>query len=220
MTELTEIEQECCNAIVKGGQEIFSAHLVDFGEGNISMRHPTAPEMFITPTRNDYVSLPAEDVVHLSFEGSQLSAGRKPSSEYRLHVALYQAHPKANCVIHTHSPYACMLGAVQQKIPILLEEMLLFLGGEIEVAPFTPAGTDQIGPNAVRAMGDTNGVLMTDHGALVCGRTMEAAVKNAKLVEKTAFIYWGASQLGDVHTVPKDTWMRFLEFFHQEFSTL
>lgn len=206
-------------SILKAGKEIYHANLVDFGEGNISIKVPDKKEIYITPTLNDYATFIPEDIVHLDWNGHLIESKRAPSSEYRLHLAVYNAHPNAHCVIHTHSPYACMLGAVHQKIPIILEEMLLFLGGEIEVSSFTPAGTTEIGENAVQVMGTRNGVLMEDHGALVCGRTVADAVKNAKLVEKTAFIYWGAAQLGTVQSVPEKFWAKFLKKFQNSFST-
>lgn len=212
-------EAEYRNTVWKGAKTIFAANLVDFGEGNVSMRVKKRDEMFITPTQNDYATVQPEDVVHLTFEGTQLSKGRPASSEYRLHAAIYQARKKAKCVIHTHSVYACILGAANQKIPVLLEEMLIFLGGEIQVADYGRAGTDAIGEQALKAMGETNGVLMTNHGALVCGKDMQSAVKNAKLVEKLAQIYWGAAQLGSVQTVDKSNWQGFLDIFKGMSST-
>ena len=115
--------------------------------------------------------------------------------------------------------YACILAAANQKIPVLLEEMLIFLGGEIQVAAYGQAGTDVIGEHALKAMGETNGVLMTNHGVLVCGKDMPSTVKNAKLVEKLAQIYWGAAQLGPVQTVDKSNWPRFLEIYKGMSST-
>ncbi len=212
-------ENEYRQSVWKGAKTIFAANLVDFGEGNVSMRVRKRDEMFITPTQNDYATLQPEDLVHLTFEGTQLSKGRPASSEYRLHAAVYRARKKAKCVIHTHSVYACILAAAKQKIPVLLEEMLFFLGGEIQVAEYGQAWTDAIGEQALKAMGDTNGVLMTNHGVLVCGKDMRSTVKNAKLVEKLAQIYWGAAQLGPVQTVDEKYWPKFLELYKGMSST-
>ena len=208
-----EKEKKYREIVLQGAKEIYKANLVDFGEGNVSMRVKKRDEMFITPTQNDYATLKLEDIVHIQFDGTQLSEGRPASSEYRLHSAIYKARPKAKCVIHTHSVYACILGAVQQKIPVLLEEMIFFLGGEIEVAEFTPAGTDDIGEIALKAMGDKNAVLLTNHGVVVCGKDMTSAVKNAKLVEKLSQIYWGAAQLGKIQTIEVKYWKKWLDLY-------
>lgn len=212
-------EQFYKQTVTQGSKAIRQGGLVEFGEGNVSIRVEGKGELYITPTRNDYDTMTVNDVSHIQFDGTSLGNGRAPSSEYRLHVAVYSARPKANCVIHTHSPYASMLSMVKQKIPILFEEALLFLGGEIQVADYGESGTEQIGINAIKFMGSTNGVLMENHGVLVCGRTMEMAVKNALLVEKLAKIYIGARSLGEVHTVDTQYWNKFLQIYNQKYST-
>jgi L-ribulose-5-phosphate 4-epimerase len=214
-------EKEYRQSVWEGAKTIFAANLVDFGEGNVSMRVRKRDEMFITPTQNDYATLQPEDMVHLTFEGMQISKGRPASSEYRLHAAIYQARKKAKCVIHTHSSYASILATAWQKIPVLLEEMLFFLGGEIQVAEYGQAGTDIVGEKALKAMNidGTNGVLMANHGVLVCGKDMPSAVKNAKLVEKLAQIYWGAALLGKVHTVEEENWPKLIELYKGVNST-
>ena len=214
-------EKEYREIVLNGAKKIFKANLVEFGEGNVSVRVKKQDEMFITPTQNDYSTLKLDEIVHIQFDGTQLSKGRPASSEYRLHTSIYRARPKAKCIIHTHSIYACMLAAVKQKIPVLLEEMILFLGGEIEVADYTPAGTQEIGTVALKAMGDKNGVLLTNHGVLVCGKDMKSTVKNAQLIEKLSQIYWGASQIGkEIQTVDPKYWQKWLDLYKAMNSTV
>ncbi|MEE9586210.1 MAG: class II aldolase/adducin family protein, partial [Nitrososphaerales archaeon] len=171
------------------------------------------------PTFNRYETMTKDDVVHLKFDGAQLSRGRHASTEYRLHVAIYRARPKARCVIHTHSPYAAMLSVVRRKIPILMEEMVLLLGGAVEVSEFGIAHTDDVGENALKALGTTNAVLLANHGVLVCGRTVEYAVKTAELVEKMAWIYWGSSQIGEPVIISEKAHSKLIEDYNTSFAT-
>lgn len=204
--------------LVNGAKAIFSKGLVDVGEGNVSVRIPKKQELLITPTFNLYETMKKEDVVHLKFDGAQLSKGKCASSEYRLHVAIYKARPKAQCVIHTHSPYATMLSVARIKIPILLEEMVVFLGGEVNVSEFGRAHTDEMGEKPLRALSTTNAVLLANHGVLVCGRTVEHAIKMAELVEKMAKIFWGSSQIGEPVNISKEA-SRFKKIFDLNFAT-
>jgi L-fuculose-phosphate aldolase len=216
-----EKDKEYREVVLNGSKKIFKANLVEFGEGNVSIRVKKQEEMFITPTQNDYSTLKLDEIVHIEFDGTQLSKGRPASSEYRLHTSIYRARPKAKCIIHTHSVYACMLASVKQKIPVLLEEMIFFLGGEIEVADYTPARTQEIGEVALKAMGDKNGVLLTNHGVLVCGKDMKSAVKNAQLIEKLSQIYWGAAQIGEkIQTVDPKYWQKWLDLYKSVNSTV
>ncbi len=219
--EITEEkEKEYREKVLYGAKKIFEGKLVEFGEGNVSIRVKKKDEMFITPSQNDYSTLKLEEIVHTQFDGIKLSKGRPASSEFRMHTSIYRARPKAKCVIHTHSVYASMLAAVKQKIPVLLEEMIFFLGGEIEIADYTPAGTQVIGDVALKAMGDKNAILLANHGVIVCGKDMKSAVKNAKLVEKLAKIYWGATQIGKVQTVEPDQWQKWLDLYKAMNSTV
>jgi L-fuculose-phosphate aldolase len=202
----------CSNAV-------YSRGLVEAGEGNQSVRVPGADEMLITPTFNVYEGLSGDDISHITFEGDVLGGLRRPSSEYRLHAKVYGKRPGVNCVIHTHSPFASMLSVARRGLPVLLEEMILFLGGPVPVSEYGMANTSSLPENALNAMGDGNAVIMANHGVLVCGRTPEHAVKFAELVEKMSRVFYGASLLGEVHEIPESSWPAFLEKFVSDYST-
>lgn len=212
-------ESRAQDDVLKGAKAIFSRGLVESGEGNVSARVPGKNEMFITPAFNDYGTLSKDDVVRIDFSGAKLSSGRNPSSECLLHAAVYRARPRAACVIHTHSTYASMLSVTSIAIPVIFEEMIIFLGGQVNVSEYAQANTRELGVNAIKALGRSNGILMANHGVLVCGRTMEHAVKMAELVEKMAEVYRGALQIGKPKKIPKKSFPKFLEHFESEFAT-
>ena len=214
-----ELELEYRKQVVEGAKAIYENGLVQFGEGNVSVRVKQADEFFTTPSQNDYETFKPEEVVYMKFDGTQLSKGRPASSEYRLHVAIYQARPKVNCVIHTHSPYASMLSVAKKEIPVIFEEMVIFLGGPIRLAQYAPSGTDELGKNALEAMGDGNVCLLTNHGVVSCGRDLQKTIKAALLVEKMAHIYIGAFQLGHVEVVPDASLPKFMDYFKGLSST-
>lgn len=205
--------------VVSASKEIYSKNLVQAGEGNISVRVPSRDELYITPTFNKYYNLRNKDVVHMKFNGTVLSEGKKPSSEYRLHIDVYMEKKLVNAVIHTHSPYATMLSVARKKIPILLEEQTIFLGGFVNISEFSPAHTENFSKNAIKALGTRNGCLMANHGVLVCGRTIQHAIKMAELVEKLAWIYFGASQIGGAKTIGESACEMFIKDYEKEFAT-
>lgn len=205
--------------VLNGAKSIYERKLVQKGEGNISARISNLNELIITPTLNDYKTLDLNDLVHLNFNGQKISHGREASSEYRLHVALYQARPRAKYVIHTHSPYASMFSIARKSIPVLFEEMVIFLGGSIPISDFGRANTYEIADTAIKGMADKNAVLMANHGVLACARTIDDAVKIVELVEKMAKIYWGALQIGNVVTIEESACNQFKDKFDQLFAT-
>lgn len=214
--------QEYRQAVLEGAKSVHADGLVQFGEGNVSIRVKKEDELFITPSQNDYATMAIDDVVHVKFDGTQLSKGRPTSSEYKLHVAIYKARKKANCVIHTHSTYAGMLSILKDftEIPVIYEEQVIFLGGPVRKAAYATSGTEELGENALEAMGDTNVCLLQNHSIVACGRDIQKTVKAANLVEKMAQIYWGALQVGgDISVVPEENLGKFQDYFKGLFAT-
>ncbi|MHA1684066.1 MAG: class II aldolase/adducin family protein [Promethearchaeota archaeon] len=206
--------------VVQGSKSIFNAGLVQFGEGNVSIRVKRKDEIFITPSQNDYESLTTDDVVHLQMDGTQLSKGRPTSSEYKLHTTIYRARKKVNCVIHTHAPYAAMLSITGKELPPIFEEMLIFIGGSVKIARYSPSGNDELGEVALEAMGDINCCLLTNHSMVACGRDLEKTLKTINLLEKMSRIYYGALLLGEeISIIPEEHQKKFKDYFKGLYST-
>ena len=205
--------------LVKGSRTIFQKNLVQRGEGNVSVRIPETDEFLVTPTFNDYANMTTDDVVHMNFAGEQIGGIKTASSEYKLHIAIYKARPRVHAVIHTHSTYATMLAVARKHLPIILEEMVVWVGGEVRCADFGEANTEEIGTQAVKILGETNAILIANHGVLVCGRTIDHAIKTAELVEKMAFIYKGASDYGKAYEITEKSFAHFKKKFDDYYST-
>ncbi|MFX1304654.1 MAG: class II aldolase/adducin family protein [Promethearchaeota archaeon] len=204
--------------VVKGAKAIFMKGLVESGEGNVSVRNGKKEEIFITPSFNQYDTLKKDEIVNLNFDGEPLSAGKLPSTEAKMHIAIYKSRPKVQAVIHTHSPFATMLSIVRKGIPIIMEEMFIFLGGPINVSEFGEAHTGEIGEVALKALGKKNAALLANHGVIVCGKSLDHAVKFAELVEKLAKMYWGALQIGEPKIISKEHLDRFQKLYESLFA--
>ena len=113
--------------------------------------------------------------------------------------------PNVLSVVHTHSPYATAFAVCQKAVPVILIEMVPFLGGEVPVADFAIPGTDDVGTNAVRVLKDRNACLMANHGVLAIGKNLAQAHVRAIYVEDAAKICGIANSMGyGIHTVPDE----------------
>lgn len=204
--------------VVRGAKAIFSKGLVEAGEGNVSVRNGKKEEFYITPSFNQYDTLTKDEIVHLNFEGTPLSAGKLPSTEAKMHIAIYKSRPKVQAIIHTHSPFATMLSIVGKGIPIIMEEMYAFLGGSVDVSEFGKAHTVEIADVALEALGIKNAALLANHGVIVCGKSLDHAIKFAELVEKLAKMYWGALQIGKPNIISEEYLERFQKIFNSLFA--
>ena len=214
----TNKEDQLRIEVVKGAKAIFAKGLVEAGEGNVSIRNGKKEELFITPSFNQYDTLKRDEIVHLNFEGTPLSVGKLPSTEAKMHIAIYKSRPKVQAVIHTHSPFATMLSIVRKRIPIIMEEMYIFLGGSVDVSEFGEAHTIEIGEVALKALGIKNAALLANHGVIVCGKSLDHAIKFAELVEKLAKVHWGALQIGEPNIISMDHLERFQKLFESLFA--
>jgi len=78
-----------------------------------------------------------------------------------------------------------------------MEEQVVFLGGTVDMGSYGEAHTEDLGKVALDALAYKNAALLANHGNIVCGRSIDHAVKFAELVEKLAKIYWGTLQVGN-----------------------
>lgn len=186
--------------LVRASVELFKAGLVLPGEGNLSMRLPGEDSMIITPTSNRYHDLEPEDIAVVGFDGvvdEKRSGPRAPSSEYRMHAAVYRQRPRVEAVVHAHPPEAVAHAVLGIAIPMIVEETATLLGGPVPCAPYRRTGTDDLVESVLGAIGDGNAVLLGNHGLLTCGRSLIDALDAVLVVEKLAGIHRRARGLAD-----------------------
>jgi L-fuculose-phosphate aldolase len=130
-----------------------------------------------------------DDLVATGMDGKVMGkAPYRPSSEWRLHAAIYAARPEVKAVVHTHSPRATALSCARKGIPPL-HYMVLLAGGPIACAKHATAGTQALAENAVNAMAGRRAVLLANHGVVATGATLASAHALALEVENLAGQY-------------------------------
>ena len=168
--------------IVDKSLEAFREGLFSGTSGNMSCR--VAPdEMLITPTSVRYDMLRAQGIVRMKLDGTVLEGELQPSSEWRMHAAVYKAYGETNAVFHTHSP-------------AVLIEALVFLGGDIRCADYAAPGTESVGTNAIPALKDRGGCTLANHGVLAVGKDLAQAYLRAEYIEDVAKVYTFSKVLG------------------------
>ncbi len=216
--------REMKEMLVNASKKIFNAGLVLPGEGNLSLRIPGEDTMLVTPTMNRYDDLDTDDIACVGFNGEmdrRRGGARLPSSEFRIHAAVFRNRPRAMAVVHAHPPQAVSFAAAGIGIPLVVEEMAILLGGEVPCAPYRRTGTDALAESLVSSLGGGNAVLMANHGFLSCGRSLSDAVDTLFVVEKLAGIYQRALLIsgGNVPTVPSADRPVLAAIFQERFST-
>jgi L-ribulose-5-phosphate 4-epimerase len=184
-------------------QELYHLHLelpnnnlVAWTSGNISARDPQSGNVVIKPSGMRYADLRPEHMVVVNLEGDILEGNLKPSSDTASHLYIYQQRPDVFGIVHTHSPYATAFAALGKPIPVYLTAHADEFGGPIPCGGFALIGGEEIGQVVIEAIGNSPAVLLKNHGVFTLGKTAEAAVKAAVMVEDVAHTTWLALQIG------------------------
>ncbi|MEM4101385.1 MAG: class II aldolase/adducin family protein [Desulfurococcaceae archaeon] len=170
--------------------------------GNASVLVRSKGHVVITPSGLDKSKLKPEDVVVTDLEGRVIEGFHRPSSELPLHLAIYREYKRFNAVIHAHTIYSTVLSVIRNPLPPILEELVLYTGGDVRVAEYAPSGTWTLAENVVKALKDRSAVMLANHGLVACGRTLEEALEVLVLVERAAQIYVLSRMLGSVSPLP------------------
>ncbi len=181
--------------------------LVSGSSGNASVRlvaEPGAEAYLITPAGVPYPGMTAADLVAVDGELEPLEGDGVPSSESLLHLAIYRARPDVGSVMHTHSVCASALSVTGTPIPPVVDELVMYVGGQVEVAEYGFPGTPELADRGVQALGERAAVLLRHHGMCAVGKSPAAALRVCELVERVAQIYIHAQALGGARVLPDD----------------
>ena len=197
------IPEEKVYAVLDTGREMVSSGLVAGTWGNISVRL-SDQTLLITPSGVPYTELEADDLVVVKLEGEVVKGRLKPSSETRMHTAIYRQRQDVMGIVHTHSPYASVFAVTHKCLPPVMEEMAMLLGGAVQVAPYRPAGSAELAAAAVEALADRSAVFLANHGVVGVGPSLEEALLVCRIVEKGALVYLLSQLTGTPQLIEED----------------
>ncbi len=212
--KLRELREEVCRLHA----ELPRHNLVAWTSGNVSARDPDTGLMVIKPSGIRYEDLTPENMVVVDLDGKVVEGKHKPSSDTFAHVYVYRHRPDVNGVVHTHSTFATAWAAAGRPIPVVLTAISDEFGGPIPVGAYAKIGGDEIGQEIVRSIGDSPAILMKNHGVFTIGKTAEAAVKAAVMVEDVARTVFYALQLGKPDKIPPEEIARAHKRYLEEYG--
>lgn len=189
-------------AVLAVARRMLAEGLVEGTSGNISGRLADG-RVCLTPSSVAYDTMTLDDLVIVDLDGAVVAGERAPTSEKDLHLATLGRYPELGSVIHTHAVYATMFALAHEPIPAVIEEVVVYLGGDVPCCEYRGTGTAELGEEVAARLADRGAALLANHGLVTCGPTPERALHNAALTERTAKIVWGARAMGaTIHPLP------------------
>lgn len=180
--------------------------------GNISIVSRAESLVAITPSAVEYTCMKLEDVAVVTLDGKQVNGNYMPSSEIDMHLECYRKRPDVGAVVHTHSLYATSLSCMQQPLPPV-HYLIGYAGSEVGCIPYYLFGTPQLAEAAVKEMGNSNAVLLGNHGLLAVGKDIGHAFSVAEEIEFVSHIYCTVRSMGEPNLLDEGQTAQVLERF-------
>jgi len=141
------------------------------------------------------------DLVVIDRKGRPVGDGT-PSSEIKLHLAIYDARPDCQAVIHAHPITATAFALAGEQIPDDLLPEAAYVLGSVATAPFGAPGTFEVCDRIAPLLQDHKTILMANHGAVVMGRDLLDAFFRMETLERVSRILVLARVLGTPQPLP------------------
>ncbi len=201
---MSENDQILREDICRFGRSLFERGLTPGSSGNISVRLNDGAWL-VTPTNVSLGFLDPGRIARLDAMGRLLS-GDPPTKEIPLHSALYGSRPQAKAIVHLHSTHAVALSMLPdidaRAVLPPLTPYYLMRTGQTALVPYYRPGDPAVA-DAIRGLdGRYSAVLLANHGSVVAGASLEAAVYATEELEETAKLHLLLLKLNPRHLSP------------------
>jgi L-fuculose-phosphate aldolase len=200
-----KLKEDLCEA----GRRLYANGFIAAMEGNLSIR-TGENEVIGTPAGVCKGYLTPEMLVTCDMEGKERSSGRI-STEIQMHLSVYRARPDVKAVVHAHPPKCT--GFAVAGVPLnkaVLAEVVVTLGC-IPLADYATPSTKELAESVDQLVRTSDGVLLSNHGALTVGRDILDAYYKMEVIEHFAEITLISRQLGGERLLPRREVSRLLD---------
>lgn len=173
---------------------MYQKGMVNAFEGNLSIRKRDT--IYITPSSICKGFLKKEMIVVTDLNGKVLEGEYKPSSEIKLHLAIYEHKPELKSVIHAHSPYATAFAVANKPIETKAYPEMIVLFDKIPLAAYGAPSTDDIYKGVLEYLPNYDIILMANHGIVAVGIDAFDAFFKLESAESIAKMLIIVQQLG------------------------
>ena len=193
-------EVELRRDLVRFSRLLYRLGFMPGTSGNLSVRLDDW-RLLVTPTGVSKFLLCPADMVIVDLAGRQLNGHRKMTSEVSMHLAVYRQRTDVTAVVHSHPPIATAFACVGRGLDEMLCQEAVMTLGVVPLATYAATGTEEVAASLAPFIPDHDAILLANHGAVSCGRTLLEAFQKMEIVEHLANITLVAHQLGAPRTL-------------------
>ena len=180
-------EHQLRDQIVELGKSLYDRGLAHGSAGNISVK--LADGYLLTPTNSCLGRLDPARISRLDGNGTMVS-GDAPSKEVFLHLGMYHERASSTAVVHLHSLHAvavsCLDGLNPENVFPPITAYAIMQVGQLALVPYFAPGDGALADAVRKVAGKHHAVLLANHGPVVAGTSLTAAVYAIEELEQTA----------------------------------
>ena len=172
------------------GELLTGLGLAHGATGNISVRLDDG--FLVTPTNSRLGRLDPGRIARLDRNGRHVG-GDAPSKEAFLHQCVYEMRPTAQAIVHLHSTHSvaisCLAGLNEDDVLPPLTAYYVMRVGKLPLVPYFPPGDTRLAAAVRQVAADHAAVLLANHGPVVAGSSLDAAIGAIEELEATAKLF-------------------------------
>ncbi len=178
--------------IVRYGRMLHQRGFVAAMDGNLSIRLKDdglkGGRILVTPTCLSKGAMRPNDMVIVDLEGNRVAGRRNVTSEIGMHLLIYRLRPDVQAIVHAHPPTATGFAAAGVALtePLVCEVVMGL--GCIPLARYGTPGTSELTQTLEPYVPNYDAILMSNHGVVTYGDTLEHAYMKMETVEHFAQI--------------------------------
>ncbi|MEE6170275.1 MULTISPECIES: class II aldolase/adducin family protein [unclassified Mycolicibacterium] len=182
----SEAEANVVDLVVKATGALAVAGLSDMVWGHASVRDADNRGVWMKASGWAFEEINENRVVLVDRMGERLEGNGNRHLECFIHTEIMALRDDVNCVVHTHSPAVTAFASLRCDLHPISHDAVPFTSPQLP--RFTETGAlianAQLGRSLATALGEANGILMPNHGAVTVGADPATAVMMSVLLER------------------------------------
>ncbi len=188
-------ESKAREEIIWACRKLAAAGLIAASDGNVSCRLGEGLYL-ITPSGRAKAEIEVHELIVVNDTGAVVFGSGKPSSEFRLHLLVYQKRPDVHAVVHAHPPLLTAMTLARVPFPADVFPEVWLTVGPVPTAPYATPSTDEVPRSVEPYVIGHNAVLLARHGSLTLGCDVRQAYYRLEKMEHAAKSLLAAQVMG------------------------
>ena len=189
-------EAELRKEIIEAGRRLYEKDFVASNDGNISARL-TERELLITPTGVSKGFMTPDQILKVDYQGNLVTGFMKPTSEMKMHLAVFNCREDVQAIVHAHPPTATGFAVAGESLDKISLPEVVYNLGQIRLSEYATPTTEEVPQSVAKHITCSDAVLLANHGAITVGDNVLDAYYKMETLEAVAKITLVARTLGN-----------------------